>query len=129
MLKKTSAKKMLKSLALPGAPAHENKRSTGLPACALENKQAGRPAPHYTSDDGEIPLDAEPFGSRPLPPPFAQVLEGVLQKLKVRVSPMAEMLRAEWSVLLPPDLASRCRPGKMAGQALYVYVSDSTTLF
>ena len=75
------------------------------------------------------PLDAEPHGCRPLPPPFAQTLETVLQKLKLNVSPVAELLGADWEKLLPADLARVCRPGKIHGQSLYVYVPDSMALF
>ena len=81
------------------------------------------------NSDGEIPLDAEPSGMRPLPPAFAQVLETLLQRLKLNVSPVAEILRADWEKLLPADFAARCRPGKLDRQTLYLYVPDSTALF
>ena len=79
--------------------------------------------------DNELPLDAEPFGSAPPPPAFAHVLEGLLQRLKLNVSPVAEVLRADWEKLLPSDLAARCRPGKLHNQTLYLYVADSSALF
>ena len=79
--------------------------------------------------DTELPLDAEPFGSAPPPPVFANILETLLQRLKLNVSPVAELLRADWGKLLPPDLAARCRPGKLHNQTLYLYVPDSSALF
>jgi len=91
---------------------------------------ASRPSRHPGEDsENDLPLDAEPRGIRPLPPPFAQVLEGVLQKLKLRVSPTAELLRAEWDELLPPAFKGRCLPGKIQRGFFYAFVPDSTALF
>ena len=81
------------------------------------------------NSDDTLPLDAEPFGMKPSPPPFARVLENLLQRLRLNVSPVAEILRADWEKLLPADLAGQCRPGKLDRQTLYLYVPDSTALF
>ena len=85
-------------------------------------------------DDGALPLDAEPYEPDPKrrrPPPMvlAQVLDSVVQKLRLNVSPVAEMLREKWGELLPKELASRCQPGKIHNGILYVYVADSSVLF
>ena len=130
--KKTSITKNIRKQALPEAP--ENFKPRRKDEEAPEPKRTGDVVArfqrrHENYDEDELPLDAEPMGSRPLPPPFALVLEGVLQKLKLRVSPVAELLRADWDKLLPPEFKGRCLPGKIQRGYFYAYVPDSTVLF
>ena len=133
--KKTSIAKKIKERAPPETPAHFSPRHQKEEEGGEEKKQgafqARAPRSHWRAgdDENELPLDAEPHGSRPLPPPFAQVLEGLLQKMKLRISPAAELLRAEWDGLLPPEFKGRCLPGKILRGFFYAYVPDSTALF
>ena len=134
--KKTSTAKKIKRQALPEPPEHFMPRRTKEGEKGEEHKHiaprntAPRPRWHPADEnENELPLDAEPAGSRPLPPPFAHVLEGVLQKLRLRVSPAAELLRGEWEALLPPEFKGRCLPGKILRGFFYAYVPDSTALF
>ena len=137
-------KKIFKAKALPEAPANFKSNKTALKPIrdnGLEtrtpfnfNKTALKPIRNNwletrTPFDTELPLDAEPFGMRPEPPAFALVLDKVLQKLKLNVSPVAERLKADWKKLLPPEIAGRCLPGKIQRQIFYVYAPDSTVLF
>ena len=122
----------MRKQALPEAPQHfkpRHKDAGGVEQKRTWDAVARFPSRHENYDDDAPPLDAEPMGSRPLPPPFALVLEGLLQKMKLRVSPVAELLREDWDRLLPAEFKGRCLPGKIQRGFFYAYVPDSTVLF
>ena len=131
--KKTSPAKTILKQALPEAPQHfkpVRKDAGDVEQKRTENFVARFQRRHENYDDDDTPpLDAEPMGSRPLPPPFALVLEGLFQKMKLRVSPVAELLREDWEKLLPQEFKGRCLPGKIQRGFFYAHVPDSTTLF
>jgi len=130
-VKKTSVKKSILKKAPPEAPEHFKPRRTEEEekTAGVKNVAARSRWRSVAEDEDGLPLDAEPEGIRPMPPPFAHVLEAVLQKMKLRVSPAAELLRAEWDELLPPEFKGRCLPGKVMRGFFYAYVPDSTALF
>ncbi len=77
----------------------------------------------------EMPADADPPARRREPAKLARALTRIMRHYRLQDSSVMDALLAAWPEVAGGEWRGRVRPGKYDGGILYLYVSNSATIF